>query len=160
MKKFINFLSLALIAMLSFASCSSDNNEPSTPTPANYLVGKTFIWGDEPKAGVNNWIFSYFRFTNSGRGTFYHEAFDKQTASTSDYKKIEEMEFTYTYVKPTLTITVIKVLKATILENGITREDPNVKNAIGKSATLIVDEDLNILTYPHSEGTQTLTLKK
>ncbi len=161
MKKFINFLSLALIAMLSFASCSSDNNEPSNSTPANYLVGKTFQEGDDQTVDDNNWAFYLLKFTSNDKGTLYREFVELGVdGAQDDTRQTYETEFSYTYTKPTLTITFTKLVKEYNLIDGTIKESPEAKSIIGQQITLIVDETLNTLTHTDGEDTRIFTLKK
>ncbi len=160
MKKFINFLSLALIAMLSFASCSSDNNEPSNSTPANYLVGKIFQSGDDPKTGDKKWDIQRFSFTNSNKGVFHSEVVRKNDTGGVPIEDFSDVEFTYTYVKPTLTVTMTKVISATMLKDGVIQEDPEVQERVGEQFTFTVNETLNTITHTDSEDTTIFTLKK
>lgn len=161
MKKFLSFLSLALIAMLSFASCSSDNNEPGNGTPANYLVGKTFQEGDDPTADDNNWDFTRLHFTSNSKGVAYIEFVELGVAGTQDdTRSIIEYEFEYTYKKPTLSIKITKVIKATKLQDGVPVEDTSAQEDIGDVRTLVVDEELNTLTHSNGEKVRFFTLKK
>ena len=160
MKKFINFLSLALIAMLSFASCGSDNNEPSNSTPANYLEGKTFVSDGYNEKTDTAWGYYYLVFTSKNTVRFN---FHLRTESINTNGSLEPqgvLEYTYTYVKPELKLTLSKVIK----DLAVFDEDNN-PTTLGTEAakapsTFIVHETLNTITYTDSEGTQTLTLKK
>lgn len=161
MKKFLSFLSLALIAMLSFASCSSDNNDPGNGTPANYLVGKTFQEGDDPKADDNNWDFARLHFTSNSKGVAYSEFVELGVAGTQDdTRTIIEYEFEYTYKQPTLSIKITKVIKATSLKNGVPVEDTSAQGRVGNTTTFVVDEELNTLTHSNGEEVTFFTLKK
>lgn len=160
MKKFISFLSLALIAMLSFNSCSGDNNEPSNTTPPNYLNSKTFQEGEDPKPDDKHWKFVQLRFTDNNKGILLTDSFEKGVLSGKDLRRTIEAEFEYTYVKPILKLTITKIIKSTRLENGTTTENPTDPTAIGVTKTIVVDETLNTLTAQDEEDTVVFILKK
>lgn len=64
MKKFLNFLSIALFAIVAFTSCSSDE-----PNPTNPLVGTWQCAEEYDKEGEDNSIITY-TFTVDNKVTF------------------------------------------------------------------------------------------
>lgn len=155
MKKLTILFSLTLAGFLGFASCSSDNSsEPITQEASNYLKGKEFEWGISQNEDPNNWHHITFRFDSNTQGVVINHNGNKATNTTEAYNDYRELAFTYTYTKPTLTMTVTKVNK---FESS---DKTSETNEVGKTYTYTIQEESNTITGTSDYSGQILVLKK
>ncbi len=155
MKKVTILFSLALAGLIGFASCSSDKtSEPITQEASNYLKGKEFVWGVSQTENPNNWHHIAFRFDSNTQGVVLSHNGNKATNTSEAYNEYSELVFTYTYVKPTLTMTVTKVAK--FESSDKTLPTPQ----IGNTYTYTVQEGANTITGTGEYSGQILVLKK
>lgn len=155
MKKLSVLFAIAFVGLLGFASCSSDNtSEPTTQEISNYLKGKEFVWGISQKEDPNNWHHITFRFDSNTQGVSLNHNGNKATNATEAYDEYSELAFTYTYVKPTLTMTITKVNK---FESS---DKTSEATQVGSIYTYIVQEESNTITGTDRYRGQILELKK
>lgn len=161
MKKFITFLSLALAAVLVFTGCKGDNNDPAKQEVPNYLNGKTFQNGEDPKTGDTQWAFTRIKFVSNSKAVIQSEYVElDENNPQQNNKGIYEVEASYTYTKPNLVLTITKIITANKTTNNVTTVDQEAQKQIGVSRPFAVNEGLNTITSNDSEDPDVYTLRK